>query len=112
MLISTILFFINILGILGFGEYLPALESRGLKRMICGEYSPFRKLGIPPLDCSSVSHSSLSPAQCVRSSLSYYPRFFLIFGRFSESCDFLPFGVSMPSLRPFSESLISIVSRR
>jgi hypothetical protein len=65
----------------------------------------------PPDGCS-VSDTSLSSALSVRSNSSYYPRSFLIFGRFSESCDFFPFGVSMPSLRPFSESLISIASRR
>jgi hypothetical protein len=41
-----------------------------------------------------------------------HPPYFLIFGRFSESCDLFSFGVSMPSLHPFPESLISFANRR
>jgi hypothetical protein len=59
-----------------------------------------------------VSETSPSSAQSERFSSTYYSGFFLIFRRFSESCDFFLFGVSMPSLRPFCESLISAASRR
>jgi hypothetical protein len=62
-------------------------------------------------NCCSVFDTSLSAALPVRIEFSYYPRCFLTFRRFSECYGFFTFGVRMPNLRPFSESLISVASR-
>src|ERR1700730_10008087 len=71
-----------------------------------------RQLGIPTRDavpCVTLACRQHCPYE---SSSSHYPRCFLTFGRFSECCGFFTFGVSIPNLRPFSESLISVASRR